>query len=156
MHPEILEYDTYDKILYRNANEEAQRILVLDKNGNTIQDEIDEYIDGKRVATIIFGADHVTIIGKREYTDDGYKDYRKVGNGLVLVRSEKSQWLIPEQKVKSTVYDGRGEIVYYTIFEKHSDDIGMVPTGEFDKNDKPFTWAKPPKEVENLKIYNDY
>lgn len=157
MHPEILEYDNHTQIYYRNRDDETQRILVLDKDGKTIQDEICEYIDGKHIANVVFGADHVTIIGKREYTDDGYQDYRKVGDELVLVRTMQDKWLTVGEKAKSSFYNAQGELVFYILIEKDPDpNIGMVSMGNFDKNGCEFSWDSPPDDARNLQTYSDY
>lgn len=153
---EKLDYDEYSKIHYYNDGM-SYRILIIDKNNKVIQDELTEYDEhGKRIADVVFASDHTTIIAKREYTDNGFCDYRKIGDNLILVSSNTHEWLIPDKKLKSSFYDAKGNLVFYDIFEKDDDEnIGMVIMGSFDKHDVQF-FGKTPDEIKALQSYSDY
>ncbi|OOS23555.1 hypothetical protein [Moraxella pluranimalium] len=156
MQTEILDYDDFIKIYYRNADDVTCRILVLDKDNNIIQDELSEYnSDGKHIADVVFAPDHLTIIGMRQYTENGFEDYRKVNDKLILTQSQKTEWIEVDKKAKTSFYDTNGDLVYYDIFEK-DDDCGMVIMGSFDKNDIQFFWDNSPNEVKLLQSYSDY
>lgn len=156
MQTEILDYDDFIKIYYRNADDVTCRILVLDKDSNIIQDELSEYnLDGKHIADVVFAPDHITIIGMRQYTENGFEDYRKVNDKLILTQSQKTEWIEVNKKAKTSFYDTNGDLVYYDIFEK-DDDCGMVIMGSFDKNGTQFFWDNSPDEVKLLQSYSDY
>lgn len=156
MQTEILDYDDFIKIYYRNADDVTCRILVLDKDDNIIQDELSEYnSDGKHIADVVFAPDHITILGMRQYTENGFEDYRKVNDKLILTQSQKTEWIEVDKKAKTSFYDTNGDLVYYDIFEK-DDDCGMVIMGSFDKNDIQFFWDNSPNEVKLLQSYSDY
>ncbi len=156
MQTEILDYDDFIKIYYRNADDVTCRILVLDKDNNIIQDELSEYnSDGKHIADVVFAPDHLTIIGMRQYTENGFEDYRKVNDKLILTQSQKTEWIEVDKKAKTSFYDTNGDLVYYDIFEK-DDDCGMVIMGSFDKNSTQFFWDNSPDEVKLLQSYSDY
>lgn len=159
MNTEILNHGTYQQIIYRTDDGNHCRTLITDLDGNIIQDELVEYDDdGKLVADVVFAPDHTTIIAKREYTDDGFRDYRLKDDKLTLVQFMVRQWLEPNQKSKKGFYDPQGELVYYDIFERDADEnIGMVWTGTFDKHDNCFNfYDDPPPEVIALQSYSDY
>lgn len=153
---EKLDYDSYSKIHYYSDGM-SYRILIVDKNNQIIQDELTEYDEhGKRIADIVFAPDHMTIIAKREYTNNGFCDYRRIGDELTLVSSNTAVWLNPDKKLKSGFYDAKGNLVFYEIFEKDEDEtIGMVIMGSFDKHDVQF-FGNTPDEVKALKSYSDY
>lgn len=156
MQTEILDCDDFIKIYYRNADDVTCRILVLDKDDNIIQDELSEYnSDGKHIADVVFAPDHITILGMRQYTENGFEDYRKVNDKLILTQSQKTEWIEVDKKAKTSFYDTNGDLVYYDIFEK-DDDCGMVIMGSFDKNDIQFFWDNSPNEVKLLQSYSDY
>ncbi|PNP98061.1 hypothetical protein [Moraxella sp. RCAD0137] len=156
MQTEILDYDDFIKIYYRNADDVTCRILVLDKDNNIIQDELSEYnSDGKHIADVVFAPDHITILGMRQYTENGFEDYRKLNDKLILTQSQKTEWIEVDKKAKTSFYDTNGDLVYYDIFEK-DDDCGMVIMGSFDKNDIQFFWDNSPNEVKLLQSYSDY
>lgn len=156
MQTEILDYDDFIKIYYRNADDVTCRILVLDKDNNIIQDELSEYnSDGKHIADVVFAPDHITILGMRQYTENGFEDYRKVNDKLILTQSQKTEWIEVDKKAKTSFYDTNGDLIYYDIFEK-DDDCGMVIMGSFDKNDMQFFWDNSPNEVKLLQSYSDY
>lgn len=156
MQAEILDYDDFIKIYYRNTDDVTCRILVLDKDNNIIQDELSEYnSDGKLIADVVFAPDHITIIGMRQYTENGFEDYRKVNDKLILTQSQKTEWIEVDKKAKTSFYDTNGDLVYYDIFEK-DDDCGMVIMGSFDKNNTQFFWDNSPDEVKLLQSYSDY
>lgn len=156
MQTELIDYDDFIKIYYRNADDVTCRILVLDKDNNIIQDELSEYnSDGKHIADVVFAPDHITILGMRQYTENGFEDYRKVNDKLILTQSQKTEWIEVDKKAKTSFYDTNGDLVYYDIFEK-DDDCGMVIMGSFDKNDIQFFWDNSPNEVKLLQSYSDY
>lgn len=156
MQTEILDYDDFIKIYYRNADDVTCRILVLDKDNNIIQDELSEYnSDGKHIADVVFAPDHITILGMRQYTENGFEDYRKLNDKLILTQSQKTEWIEVDKKAKTSFYGTNGDLVYYDIFEK-DDDCGMVIMGSFDKNDIQFFWDNSPNEVKLLQSYSDY
>ncbi len=156
MQTEILDYDDFIKIYYRNADDVTCRILVLDKDNNIIQDELSEYnSDGKHIADVVFAPDHITILGMRQYTENGFEDYRKLNDKLILTQSQKTEWIEVDKKAKTSFYDTNGDLVYYDIFEK-DDDCGMVIMGSFDKNSTQFFWDNSPDEVKLLQSYSDY
>lgn len=148
--------EDFVKLYYRNADDITCRILVLDKDKNIIQDEICEYnSNGKHIADIVFAPDQTTIIGMRQYTENGFEDYRKVNDKLILTQSQKTEWIEVDKKAKTSFYDTNGNLVYYDIFEK-DDDCGMVIMGSFDKNGTQFFWDNSPDEVKLLQSYSDY
>lgn len=156
MQTQLIDCGDFFKVYYRNADDVLCRVLVLDKNNNIIQDELSEYsLDGKHIADVVFAADHITVIGMRQYTDNGFKDFRRIGNKLVLTQIQSSQWLEPDQKTKVNFYNADGDLVFYDIFKKDHE-CGMVLTGSFDKNGKQFFWDNAPDEVRMLKSYSDY
>ncbi|WP_294033518.1 hypothetical protein [uncultured Moraxella sp.] len=156
MQTELIDYDDFVKIYYRNTDDVTCRILVLDKDNNIIQDELSEYnSDGKHIADVVFAPDHLTIIGMRQYTENGFKDFRRIDNKLTLTQTQTNEWLEPEQKAKVSFYNANGDLVFYDIFEK-DDDCGMVIMGSFDKNSIQFFWDNSPNEVKLLQSYSDY
>lgn len=64
------------------------------------------------------------------------------------------EWLIPNQKAKTSFYNTNGDLVFYDIFEK-DDECGMVIMGSFDKNDNEFFWDNPPNEVREFRLLQE-
>lgn len=157
MQIEILTYDDFKKILYRNEDGIAQRVLILDLNDNVIQDKICEYDNqGKQIADVVFASDYITIVGIRKYTDNGSEDYRRINDELVLTQTRKSEWLDPDT-AKNSIYDNQGQLVCYNITQRDVDEsIGMISVGWFDKHGNEIDLSNPPDDVKRLKKYFDY
>lgn len=155
---EKLAYDDHTILLYRNDDENiCHRKLVLDIDNHIIQDELSEYDkQGKHLANVIFAPDYITVIGKRVFTDNVFTDYRLIDGKLQLTQYAVNTWLIPNQKAKCEWFNANGELVYYDIFEKMDDEIGMVITGKFDKNDVSLWGLDSPPMIEFPQSYSDY
>ena len=156
MKADVIQYTDYSAICYYNDEGRHFRTLILDKDRNIIQDELSEYDNsGKHIADVVFAPDHITIIGMRQYTKNGFKDFRRIDNELVLTQTQTNQWLEPNQKLRVNFYNANGDLVYYDIFE-NDDDCGMVIMDSFNKDDNQFYWDNPPNEVKSLQSYSDY
>lgn len=156
MQVDILDYDDYRILRYHNNNV-TYRILTLDLYKNIIQDELFEYNNnGKLLANIIFAPDYLTVIAKREHTENqGFKDYRRINNELVLTQICVHEWL-SKRKLKSNYYNADNQLIYYDIYEEENSEIGMICMGHFNANGEQFSWDNPPDKVKLLLPYSDY
>ena len=130
--------DPYTTIYYRDGQDVATVSVILDKDNKLISKEISEYDDtGKLLTIVLYGSDHHTILGYREYDYDdlgrevGYRDYLVIhGEDKFLVKM-RSVWIENDKLLHCYYYRENNKPFVYEVFE-HDEDCGMVTMGRFD------------------------
>lgn len=130
---EICDNKKYKAIYYRNADDVAVRVTMLDLNNNIIQDVISEYDNiGRNICDVLFGKDPTEIIAYREYhfcADEkyasGWVDYKKVNGEFVKLHSKNSYWIMQDKLSRCDWFYPNGELAFYDLF-KFYDDIGEM------------------------------
>ncbi|WFF38266.1 hypothetical protein LU290_08380 [Moraxella nasibovis] len=129
---EICDNKDHKAVYYRNSDDVAIRITILDLNHTIIQDVISEYDKtGKHICDVLFGTDPTEIIAYREYhfCDDknasGWTDYKKVNGEFIKLHSKNGVWIIQDELFRCDWFYPNGELAFYDVF-KFDDDIGEM------------------------------
>lgn len=141
---EICDNGNHKVVYYRNADDVAIRVTILDLNNNIIQDLISEYDKtGRNICDVLFGKDPTEIIAYREYHfrdnekhDSGWTDYKKVNGEFVKLHSQSGGWIIKDELSRCDWFYPNGELAFYELFKFDNDIGGMCkeysyfPNGE--------------------------
>ena len=158
---EATENDPYTTIYYRDSRDKATVIVVLDKNEKIVSKEISEYDDnGYLLTSVLYGSNHHTILGYREYDYDelkqeiGFRDYHVIdGENKFLVKT-RSVWIERDKLLHCYYYLEDNKPFVYEVFE-HDEDCGMVTMGRFSMQDNEITFDSnyyiPHNEIGNAK-----
>lgn len=130
---EIHDNKNHKILYYRNADDIAVRVVILDFNNNFIQDVISEYDKtGRNICDVLFGKNPTEIIAYREYHfhdnekyDSGWTDYKKVNGEFIKLHSKHSYFIVQNELSRCDWFYDDGKLAFYDLF-KFYDDIGEM------------------------------
>lgn len=160
---EYFEDENFKEIYYRDERDVAFRHLIMDLQGNIIQDSLSEFRDdGKTLTDVTFASDHLTKYAFRQYLYDengdeiGFDDYHVINGENVLVAKERSEWIEKDKIAKSYFYNANDEVVYYILYKDDNDGCGMTSEGYYDKNGNRLEYEEYSKLDEKILLYFQY
>ena len=127
------ECNPYKTIYYRDDDDLAIRVTVVDQNNKIVTDELCELNHNKQVSSRTrYASDLVTVIAYRQHHFNkdtihhhGFTDYKLKDGQLKMTCRCESIIVIPERLLKCHWYDENNRFVYCEYFT-HEEPYGMI------------------------------
>jgi len=155
----VLEPDeqcSYREIDYRDQNGKLIHFILVDEDNRIFKSYLYEHReDGKTNSIALFGPDHITPLGVKEFHYDhlGRRSETieyEISNGEKIQLNKLKFYCEgdTERCYKTVTYGRTEEPVYYTLYTY--DEAGIAPIGTYNMNDEAVRKLEIDKEIERI------